>query len=151
MAIRATLCYIVKDGKVLFIRKKRGIGQGKLNGPGGKIEMNEDLIESVKREVKEEVGVDVIDPRALGEIDFYFGDRFEWKVYIFKSDEFTGVEKETDEAKPIWFDVGQIPFHEMWPDDRYWLPLLLGNKKFKGVFHYDGKAENLLRHELKEL
>ena len=36
--ILATLMFVVQDGKILLIRKKRGIGAGKVNGPGGKFE-----------------------------------------------------------------------------------------------------------------
>ena len=35
---------------------------------------------------------------------------------------------------PRWFQVDEIPFAEMWPDDKFWLPLFLAGKKFKGHF-----------------
>ena len=35
--IDATLLYVVRDGEILLIYKKRGIGAGKLNGAGGKV------------------------------------------------------------------------------------------------------------------
>jgi hypothetical protein len=51
--------------------------------------------------------------------------------------------------KPRWFGIKEIPFQEMWPSDRYWFPLLLGGKKFKGKFiHKD--LDNILEYELKE-
>ncbi|MBT4161861.1 MAG: NUDIX hydrolase, partial [Gammaproteobacteria bacterium] len=34
----ATLLFVVRDGRVLLIRKKRGLGAGKINGPGGRLE-----------------------------------------------------------------------------------------------------------------
>jgi hypothetical protein len=37
----ATLLFIVKKDQVLLIRKKRGLGAGKVNGPGGKIDVGE--------------------------------------------------------------------------------------------------------------
>ena len=37
----ATLLFIFRDGEVLLIRKKRGLGAGKINGPGGKIDPGE--------------------------------------------------------------------------------------------------------------
>ncbi len=39
---------------------------------------------------------------------------------------------------------------EMWPDDRYWFPLFLKNRKFKGRFIFD-EGDNILEYELKEL
>jgi hypothetical protein len=35
------------------------------------------------------------------------------------------VPRETREAKPVWYDLGALPFDRMWEDDRYWLPLIL--------------------------
>ncbi len=38
---RATLCFVRRENEVLLIRKKRGLGAGKINGPGGRIEPGE--------------------------------------------------------------------------------------------------------------
>jgi 8-oxo-dGTP diphosphatase len=54
---RANLCFILRHGRVLLIRKKRGLGAGKINGPGGKIEAGESALASAIRETQEEVGV----------------------------------------------------------------------------------------------
>ena len=54
---QATLCYLLKDDEVLLIRKKRGIGAGKINGPGGKVDPGETPLEAAVRETREEVGV----------------------------------------------------------------------------------------------
>ena len=45
--------------------------------------------------------------------------------------------------KPQWFHVDEIPFKEMWPDDKHWLPLFLVGKKFRGKFLYDESDEIL--------
>src|SRR5512136_179536 len=38
---RANLCFVIRDGQILLIRKKRGLGAGKMNGPGGRLEAGE--------------------------------------------------------------------------------------------------------------
>ncbi len=38
---RATLLFVIKEGQILLIRKKRGLGAGKINGPGGRLEPGE--------------------------------------------------------------------------------------------------------------
>ena len=50
----ANLCFIVKDGRVLLIRKKRGLGAGKINGPGGRLEPGETTLAAAIRETQEE-------------------------------------------------------------------------------------------------
>lgn len=52
--------------------------------------------------------------------------------------------------KPKWFHINEIPFNEMWPDDKYWFPLFLKNKKFEGYFLF-GENENIIKHQLTEI
>ena len=42
----------------------------------------------------------------------------------------------TEEMIPLLFDYKDIPFDQMWADDKYWFPLLLELKKFIGYFHF---------------
>ena len=51
----ATLVFIIKDNRVLLIRKKRGLGAGKVNGPGGRLESGETFKACAIREVQEEL------------------------------------------------------------------------------------------------
>ena len=80
--IKAVLCHIVKDDKVLLIKKAKGFGAGKWNAPGGKIEPNEKPLEAAKREVLEETGL-VVRPKKYGIIEFFCGDKLEWLVHVF--------------------------------------------------------------------
>ena len=52
----ATLCFVIRDGQILLIHKKRGLGAGKINGPGGRIESGETAEQGAIRETQEEVG-----------------------------------------------------------------------------------------------
>jgi len=49
----ATLLFVVRHTEVLLIRKKRGLGAGKINGPGGRLEKGESLAECAVRETEE--------------------------------------------------------------------------------------------------
>ena len=62
--VRATLMFIIDEAKreVLLIRKKRGLGAGKINGPGGKIDPGETSLECAVRETQEELGVTALNP-----------------------------------------------------------------------------------------
>ena len=60
--IHATLLFIVRNGEILLIEKKRGIGAGKVNGPGGKIDPGETPLECIIRETREELGITVLRP-----------------------------------------------------------------------------------------
>ena len=52
---------IIKDNKILLIKKKGGPYDGKLDLPGGTIEFNESIEEALKRELLEEVGIEILD------------------------------------------------------------------------------------------
>jgi 8-oxo-dGTP diphosphatase len=147
--VRATLCFVVKDGRVLLIRKKRGLGAGKINGPGGKVDPGETAIESAIRETSEELCVTAREVQQVGEIFFEFRDGMLLHGAVFRGDDFSGTPTETAEAVPLWTPVDQIPYDEMWEDDRFWLPHLLAGEKFRAVFHFDG--DRLLARRVERL
>ncbi len=145
------LCLIVENGKILLGMKKRGFGAGRWNGFGGKVEECESIEESAKREMLEESEVEVQNLEERGEIEFTFFDTGNvLEVHIFKILSYAGVPKETEEMKPQWFEIIDIPFHQMWPDDVYWMPIFLKDKKFKGKITF--KDENtIISHNLEVL
>jgi 8-oxo-dGTP diphosphatase len=136
----------MRDGQILLIRKKRGLGAGKINGPGGRIEKGETSREAAIRETQEELGVTPVEPEQIGELFFHFLDGYKLHVAVFAATDCTGEPCETDEATPIWTDLRRIPYHEMWQDDPYWLPLLVNRQKFRGYFVFDG--DKLLSHKI---
>ena len=113
--------------------------------------------EAAKREVEEEAGVTVEDVEKMGIVDFEFKDDPKiLETHLFKAIDFTGEPRETEEMRPQWFSVDEIPFRDMWSDDLYWMPLLLKGRKFRGRFLFDqpSTAEyqaKILEHELKEV
>ena len=82
---RATLCFVIRDGEILLIRKKRGLGAGKINGPGGRQEQGESIEACAIREVREEVGLEVADLERLGRLRFQFTDGYSIGVTVFRT------------------------------------------------------------------
>lgn len=131
------LCFIIKDEKVLLAKKKRGFGQGWWNGAGGKPQEGEELVDTLYREMQEEIGIRPKDPVHHGTLDFFFEDGTpDWQVHVFRAEEFDGEPQESEEMSPKWFSLEEIPYEEMWADDRHWLPLLLEGRRFEGKFHF---------------
>lgn len=135
---KLTLCLARTDNTILLAMKKRGFGEGRWNGFGGKVEEGESIEEAAKRECFEEGDIIVSELIQRGEIEFVFeGDPITLEVHIFEIKAFTGEPIETEEMRPQWFDLEKIPFQDMWEDDKYWIPLFLENKKFKGRFLFN--------------
>lgn len=133
----ATLLFVIQDGRILLIRKKRGLGAGKINGPGGRLEAGEQPREAAIREVQEELLVTPTDLEKGGELRFQFVDGYAIHVHVFRAGGLIGEPTETDEATPIWADIDAIPYDEMWEDDRIWIPHLLEGRPFEGRFLFD--------------
>jgi len=136
----ATLMFVFDADRVLLIHKKRGLGKGKINGPGGRIEPGETPVAAAVRETMEEVGLQVSDPVFCGTLRFHFIDGYDLFGHVFKGFAWTGTPIETDEARPEWFGVEAIPYDRMWADDRQWFPHLLAGRFFEGWFVFDGEV-----------
>jgi len=135
---RATLCFVRQTSKILMIHKKRGLGAGKINGVGGKLESGETPETCVVREAQEELGITPTDPHKRGELHFQFLDGLSLFCTVFIASEFVGTPTESAEAIPLWFDLDKIPFHKMWEDDQRWLLQALNGQPFRGYFLFDG-------------
>ncbi len=142
----ATLMFVIRDGRILLIEKKRGLGAGKINGPGGKIDPGETALQAVVRECQEELHITPVAPRKLGELWFAMSDCPDILCHVFRAGDFHGTPTETDEAVPVWTPLDAIPYHRMWADDRVWLPLLIDGTTFRARFVFHG--ELMLWHEL---
>lgn len=146
-----TLCIIHQHPRILLGMKKYGFGAGRWNGFGGKVEEGELIEDAARREVKEEAMVEVAKLEKVGIIEFEFqGNPEILEVHIFRSENFSGIPTESEEMKPQWFRIDDIPFNDMWPDDKYWLPLCLDGKKFKGKFIF-GDSDIILEQKLIEV
>lgn len=142
----ATLVFVVQDSRILLIRKKRGLGAGKINAPGGRLEPGETPLEAAVREVQEELCITPLELTYSGENLFQFVDGYSIHVHVFKAGDYEGEPTETDEASPIWTPVDKIPYEEMWEDDKLWVPLVLDGTRFFGRYLFDDDV--MLDHAL---
>ena len=136
--------------------KKRGFGVGKWNGFGGKVddEHGEKVIDAAIREIGEEtesengqIGVILLpgDLNKVAEIDFRFEQKPEWsqKVHVFLAYNWQGQPNESEEMRPQWYDISEIPYEDMWVDDEYWLPRVLSGEKITALFEFNENQELL--------
>jgi len=146
---QCTLWIIVQNWKILLGMKKVRFWAGKWNGPGGKVDVWETIEECMQRETFEEFGIS-INTQTMKKVWV-----FDWInkanqdqnhiVNIFMITDFTGTPVESEEMKPEWFDIDKIPYHEMWEDDKIWLPRVLNGEyiEYEFIYGLDGKIESL--------
>ena len=138
--IEATLCFVIDGEDVLLIEKRRGLGEGWYNGPGGKLEDGETPRACAVREVREEVGLE-LEPAALeraGKLTFRLDDEVHTVCHVFRTEEFAGTPEATEEARPEWVSIDDVPYDRMWEDDRLWLPAVLDGDTVEGTFEFEG-------------
>lgn len=146
---RATLVFVVQGDDILLIEKKRGLGGGKVNAPGGKVDPGETIEQCAVRECREELGIEVSALEQLGEHRFQFTNGYSIHCWVYRTDRYEGVPVETDEAAPLWRKIADIPYERMWEDDRIWLPLLIEGRSFSASWIFDDDA--MVDYELRLL
>lgn len=129
----STLCYIVKDGKVLMlhrVKKKNDINHDKWIGIGGKFEPEETPEECILREAKEETGLTLTSWQCRGVVTFLQeGGEGEY-MYLFTADDFTGELIECDEGDLQWVSLDFLDALPKWEGDQIFLDLLWQNAPF---------------------
>jgi 8-oxo-dGTP diphosphatase len=152
LTIQATLCFILKNGRVLLLKKSRGLfGQGKWNAPGGKILPNEEPSACAIRESFEETRLIVKSIEEVGLLYFYKNSRRQspdWTVHAFLANQFNGVAIDGREGQLKWFNIDALPFDEMWEDDQYWCRQALEGTRLEGWFYFSGDFEKLIDHRI---
>jgi 8-oxo-dGTP diphosphatase len=147
------LCLLLRtrdDGvrEVLLGYKKTGLGTGKIVGLGGHVEPGESAAEAAAREVKEESGLRVASGRLAeaAHVTFLFPVRPSWDmdVVIFTCDDWAGEPAESEEVRPEWFPVADLPFDRMWDDAPYWLPRVLAGERVRATFSYADDCETVM-------
>jgi len=146
----STLCYIKKDGFTLMLnrnKKKGDVHKGKWNGLGGKFERGETPEECVKREVLEESGLVVSNPKLRGFLTFpNFKDEEDWYVYLYEADEFSGELIDCAEGELEWIEDSKVSQLPLWEGDYLFLDWLKGEQMFSAKFVYENKK--LISHSV---
>ncbi|QLG49407.1 8-oxo-dGTP diphosphatase [Natrinema halophilum] len=149
--IEATLCFPLRDDdsegaatdgdtlrEVLLIEKRRGLGEGWYNGPGGKCEPGEGPRKCAIRETREEVGLEVRDLEKAGELRFLLDGEDHTFCHVYRTRSFGGEPTSSDEAHPEWVPVDEVPYDQMWEDDRLWLPGVLEGRSVTAELRFEG-------------
>ncbi len=148
--ITGTLGYVLSPDRtnvLLVHRNAREDDQhlGKYNGLGGKMENDEDVVECMRREIREEANLECTDMQLRGTISWPgFGPNGEdWLGFVFLITAFEGTAPETnDEGTLEWIPVDAIMDMPMWEGDRQFLPMVFDAdpRAFHGVMPYrDGR------------
>jgi mutator protein MutT len=148
-----SLLFLRRDNDILLAMKKRGFGEGRWNGVGGKVEAGESIEQAMIREAQEEIGVTPTVYEKMADIrfdEFFKGEPTLMHVHVYVATEWTGEPTESEEMAPKWFAADEIPYKNMWSDDPFWLPHVLYGEKISADFTLN-EADVIINHTIKEV
>ena len=146
-----TLCYIEKDGCWLMmhrVKKDQDENAGKWIGIGGHLEDNESPEECIRREAREETGMELTDLRLRGIITFILPAWGNELTFLYTAKTGTAELPDCVEGVLEWVPIEKVPELPLWEGDKVFLPLLQSRKEvFSLKLIYDGDG-NLLSYDL---
>jgi len=146
--VPAVLVYVERDQKLLMLyrnAKENDYHEGKWNGLGGKCELDESPLETAKRELYEESGLDLSESafKALGTLTFpnFKAHKAEdWIVYVFKANPLgQSPWPKGPEGELVWVDKDKVLALNLWQGDKYFMPYVLNDTPFMGTIWYEGQ------------
>lgn len=148
--VAATLCYVRCEGRTLMLHRNKKDGdvhKGKWNGLGGKFDAGESPEECVIREIREESGLTLLDPRLRGVLTFpAFKNGEDWLVFVYTATRFEGGLIPCAEGDLEWVEDSRLMGLPLWEGDLIFLPWLDQERFFSGKFVYrDGR---LVSHQV---
>lgn len=123
----STLCYIENNDQYLMlhrIKKKNDVNHDKWIGIGGHIEIGESPMDCIRREIREETGLEVLDLCYRGIVDFYSDRDPSEQMHLFTAKEYTGELIECDEGQLEWISKSDLMALPLWEGDKIFLKLL---------------------------
>ncbi len=148
--IVATLCYVRSGERTLMMHRNKKPGdvhKGKWNGLGGKLDSGESPDECVVREIREESGLNLLDPKLRGVLTFpAFKPGEDWLVFVYTATRFEGELGVCPEGDLEWVSGERLATLPLWEGDRIFLPWLEQDRFFSGKFVY--REGRLISHEV---
>ena len=122
---------MVRNGEYVLVQDRTDPHWPGITFPGGHIESGESFAASVIREVYEETGLTIENPRLCGVKEWENSDGSRYIVLLYKTDRFSGKIRSSHEGKVCWAALSSLPS----------LRLSLDFEKLLGVFLRDDLSE----------
>ncbi len=140
-AIFTTLCMVKDENKNVLVQERIG---GKWEGiafPGGHVEAGESFVSSVIREVFEETGYTIENPKLCGIKQFPTDDGARYVILLFKANRFHGELQSSNEGRVFWANYEKLNQYKLSVDMLEMLPLFEDDTKSEFYYYKDEMEE----------
>lgn len=110
------MCMIYDDDGNILVQDRVSTQWGGVTFPGGHIEKGESFVGSVIREVKEETGLDIRNPKICGVKQWYVKKNVRYLVFFYKTNEFSGTLKSSEEGNVFWIKPSELKNYQLASD-----------------------------------
>lgn len=140
-----TLCLVTDGPRVLLQNRVKADWRGYAL-PGGHVEKGESFVEAVIREMKEETGLTVIEPRLVGVKQFPI-ENGRYIVFLFKAEKYEGELISSDEGRMEWVDYDRIDSIDAVADLKILIDMMNSERpcEFQYVVKEDGGRRAIIR------
>ena len=107
-SVELTVLCLIQDGKRILLQNRVKEDWRGYTFPGGHVESGESFVDAVKREMKEETGLTILNPRLVGIKQFPI-EKGRYIVLLFKATEFSGTVVSSEEGEMEWINLEDIP------------------------------------------
>ena len=105
--VELTVLCLIQDGSRILLQNRVKEDWKGYTLPGGHVEPGESFVDAVKREMKEETGLDIISPKLAGIKQFPIPEG-RYIVLLFKAEKFTGSVVSSDEGDVEWIELDKL-------------------------------------------
>ena len=140
---QGTVCFLLKDNQIFLMRVEYPNGKQVWSGVGGMRDNDESLEDTVIREGNEELNFTILKDSLQKVAIIQENPHFQLIVFTATAWEGTPEISETEIKELHWFDIAEIPYEMMWPDNKFWLPKILEGKQLSAIVHKNAYAGEL--------
>lgn len=108
-----TVMCMVCDGTKILVQDRHAEDWPGVTFPGGHVEPGEAFTDAVRREVKEETGLDILRPTLCGVKDYIQEDGSRYIVMLFRADNFSGELRSSDEGRVFWIERDELTQYKL--------------------------------------
>lgn len=108
MTILTNMCMVTDDKGNVLVQNRKDPNWPGIVFPGGHVEPGESFVDSVIREVREETGITVLNPKLCGVKQFQTREGQRYVVFLFKANRFEGTVQSSDEGEAMWIPRSKL-------------------------------------------